>query len=39
MKEEVELKPNGKNILVSKENSIEYVDLYIDYIFNKQCES
>lgn len=34
-----ELKPNGSDILVSKENKEEYVELYLDYIFNKSCEN
>jgi hypothetical protein len=29
----------GSDIFVSKENRTEYIDLYIDYIFNVQCES
>ena len=24
--------------MVSKENRDEYIELYLDYIFNKQCE-
>ena len=33
--QDFELKPNGSNIYVSKENRQEYVELYIDYIFSK----
>ncbi|XP_065359238.1 probable E3 ubiquitin-protein ligase HERC4 isoform X2 [Calliphora vicina] len=29
------LKPNGENIMVTKENKQEFVDLYVDFIFNK----
>lgn len=34
----VELKPDGTNILVSMDNRDEYVQLYINYIFNTSCE-
>ena len=34
----VELKEGGTNIFVSKENRDEYIELYINYIFNTQCE-
>ncbi len=34
----VELKEGGSNIYVSQENKEEYVELFIDYVFNKQCE-
>jgi hypothetical protein len=34
----VELKAGGANIPVTKANCHEYVDLYIDYVFNKSCE-
>jgi E3 ubiquitin-protein ligase HERC4 len=30
-----ELKPNGENVTVTKENRAEYVKLYCDYILNK----
>ncbi|GAB0092566.1 probable E3 ubiquitin-protein ligase HERC4 [Sergentomyia squamirostris] len=30
----VDLKPNGRNIMVSQETKQEFVDLYIDYVFN-----
>ncbi|KAK9685781.1 HECT-domain (ubiquitin-transferase) [Popillia japonica] len=30
----IPLKPNGKNITVTLENKQEYVNLYVDYIFN-----
>ncbi|XP_015840693.1 probable E3 ubiquitin-protein ligase HERC4 isoform X2 [Tribolium castaneum] len=30
----VELKPNGSNIPVTQDNKNEYVNLYVDYIFN-----
>jgi E3 ubiquitin-protein ligase NEDD4 len=32
---EYELKPNGHNIMVTEENSQEYINLQINYIFNK----
>ena len=35
---DVELKQGGSEIYVTKENREEYVELYIEYIFNKQCE-
>lgn len=34
----IELKPNGSNISVTKDNRKEYVDLYVDYVFNKAVE-
>ena len=33
-----ELKPNGENIAVTKENRDEYVKLYCDYVLNKSVE-
>ncbi|CAF3893396.1 unnamed protein product [Rotaria magnacalcarata] len=35
---EIELKPGGSSIMVNQANKREFVDLYIDYIFNKSCE-
>lgn len=35
--EEIELKPDGKNIPVTKENRSEFVQLFIDYEFKQQC--
>ena len=35
--QEIELIPNGKNILVSQENKLEFVRLFIEYEFKKQC--
>ena len=35
---EVELKPNGSNILVNKENRREFVDLFLQFTFKKSCE-
>ncbi|XP_059219767.1 probable E3 ubiquitin-protein ligase HERC4 isoform X2 [Stomoxys calcitrans] len=32
------LKPNGANISVTKENRQEFVDLYVDFIFNKTVD-
>lgn len=32
---EIELKEGGKNIMVNMQNKEEYVELYIEYIFNK----
>eukprot|EP00349_Pseudokeronopsis_sp_Brazil_P000551 CAMPEP_0202965384 /NCGR_PEP_ID=MMETSP1396-20130829/9374_1 /ASSEMBLY_ACC=CAM_ASM_000872 /TAXON_ID= /ORGANISM="Pseudokeronopsis sp., Strain Brazil" /LENGTH=138 /DNA_ID=CAMNT_0049688075 /DNA_START=1597 /DNA_END=2013 /DNA_ORIENTATION=- len=34
----VELKMGGSDILVTKENRDEYINLYVDYIFNEQCK-
>ena len=34
----VELIAGGDNMAVNKDNRAEYVDLYIDYIFNKSVE-
>ncbi|XP_016153364.1 PREDICTED: probable E3 ubiquitin-protein ligase HERC3 [Ficedula albicollis] len=34
----VELKENGANIPVTKDNRKEYVDLYVNYIFNKSVQ-
>jgi hypothetical protein len=34
-RQEIELKPNGKNILVTQDNKEEFVKLYLDYEFNK----
>ncbi|XP_030385069.1 probable E3 ubiquitin-protein ligase HERC4 isoform X1 [Scaptodrosophila lebanonensis] len=33
------LKPNGDKIPVTKENRQEFVDLYVDFVFNKSVES
>jgi E3 ubiquitin-protein ligase HERC4 len=35
----IELKPNGSNIPVTQENKVEFVKLYVDYIFNKSVEN
>ncbi len=34
----IELKPGGASIMVNQKNKQEFVDLYIDFIFNKSCE-
>eukprot|EP00357_Protocruzia_adherens_P016873 CAMPEP_0115013580 /NCGR_PEP_ID=MMETSP0216-20121206/25504_1 /TAXON_ID=223996 /ORGANISM="Protocruzia adherens, Strain Boccale" /LENGTH=720 /DNA_ID=CAMNT_0002383029 /DNA_START=44 /DNA_END=2206 /DNA_ORIENTATION=+ len=34
-----DLKPNGGAIPVTKANRHEYVDLYVDWFFNKSCEA
>lgn len=34
----MELKPGGKDILITKENRKEFVQLFIDFEFRKQCE-
>jgi hypothetical protein len=34
----IELKPGGSLIMVNQKNKQEFIDLYIDYIFNKSCE-
>ena len=33
-----ELKPGGKDIYVTKENRNEFIDLYIEFLFEKQCK-
>ncbi|XP_055679804.1 probable E3 ubiquitin-protein ligase HERC4 isoform X2 [Lutzomyia longipalpis] len=35
----VDLKPNGRNIGVTQENKEEFVNLYIDYVFNRSCKT
>jgi E3 ubiquitin-protein ligase HERC4 len=35
---QIELKPSGSEIMVNQKNKQEFVELYIDYIFNKSCE-
>jgi hypothetical protein len=35
----VELKEGGKEIAVTQENKLEWVDLYLDYLLNKSIES
>jgi E3 ubiquitin-protein ligase HERC4 len=35
---QIELKPDGSSIMVNQKNKQEFVDLYVDYIFNKSCE-
>uniref|UniRef100_A0A1L8DT79 Putative hect e3 ubiquitin ligase n=1 Tax=Nyssomyia neivai TaxID=330878 RepID=A0A1L8DT79_9DIPT len=35
----VDLKPDGRNIFVTQESKQEFVDLYIDWIFNRSCKS
>ena len=35
---QIELKPGGASIMVNQKNKQEFIDLYIDYIFNKSCE-
>jgi len=37
--EEIELIPNGKQIPVSTANRHEFVRLFIDFEFKKQCEN
>jgi len=37
-KHQIELKPDGASIPVNQKNKQEFVDLYVDYIFNKSCE-
>jgi E3 ubiquitin-protein ligase HERC4 len=34
----IELKPGGSLIMVNQKNKQEFIDLYIDYTFNKSCE-
>ena len=38
IREEVELIPGGKNMIVTSENKHEFVRLFIEYEFKKQCE-
>lgn len=33
-----ELKPGGENIMVTKENRHEFIQLYLEFLFKKQCE-
>lgn len=35
---QAELKPGEASIMVNQKNKQEFIDLYIDYIFNKSCE-
>lgn len=35
---EVELKPNGNNIMVTKDNRREFVELFLQFTFKKSCE-
>ena len=35
---EVELKPNGNNIMVTKDNRREFVVLFLQFTFKKSCE-
>jgi len=35
---QIELKPGGSSIMVNQKNKQEFIDLYVDYIFNKSCE-
>jgi E3 ubiquitin-protein ligase HERC4 len=35
--QQVELKEGGGEIMVTKDNKEEYVELYLDYIFNRSC--
>ena len=37
-RQRIELKPGGSLIMVNQKNKQEFVELYIDYIFNKACE-
>jgi E3 ubiquitin-protein ligase HERC4 len=34
----IELKPGGSSIMVNQKNKQEFIDLYIDFTFNKSCE-
>lgn len=33
----VDLCENGAHVAVTKENRAEYVDAYVDYVFNRSC--
>ena len=33
-----ELKPGGENIMVTKENRLEFIQLYLEFLFKKQCD-
>jgi E3 ubiquitin-protein ligase HERC4 len=35
----IELKPGGHSISVNQQNKQEFVNLYVDYVFNKSCET
>jgi E3 ubiquitin-protein ligase HERC4 len=35
---QIELKPGGASIMVNQKNKQEFIDLYINYVFNKSCE-
>lgn len=35
---EIELKPGGASIMVNQKNKQEFINLYVDYIFNVSCE-
>ncbi|CAF1021817.1 unnamed protein product [Adineta steineri] len=37
-KSRIELKPGGASIMVNQKNKQEFIDLYINYVFNKSCE-
>jgi hypothetical protein len=37
-KQQIELKPGGQSIMVNQENKHQFIDLYVDYIFNRSCE-
>ncbi|XP_028968234.1 probable E3 ubiquitin-protein ligase HERC4 [Galendromus occidentalis] len=36
--EEIELKPGGNSIPVTRKNKAEYVKLYVDYLLNQACK-
>ncbi len=35
---QIELKPDGASIMVNQKNKQEFVDAYVNYVFNKSCE-
>jgi len=34
-----ELIPGGKEIYVTKENHLDFIDKYVEFLFVKQCEN
>lgn len=38
LRETIELIPNGKDILINQSNKLEYINLYLDWFFNKSIK-
>jgi E3 ubiquitin-protein ligase HERC4 len=34
----IPLKPGGSSLMVNQKNKHEFIDLYVDYVFNRACE-